>query len=156
MSPRRIVAPPDQAALVETLRRALLEDGSKCLALGSQTSKSPCFRTKGLGVLLSAFDRVERVGPNTVRLGSGVILSDLLSVFGGPKVSHCRRLANGAAKRWVVQFQRARMAALTRMAPYALGHGRHLYECAWRRWPVRRGERTFEHLLPSFGLRASP
>ncbi|MEE2789556.1 MAG: FAD-binding oxidoreductase [Myxococcota bacterium] len=151
MSPRRVETPRNRDALVELLRAAVVDDGGQCLALGSQTSKSPCFKTRGLGVLLSEFNVLERRGPFSVRVGAGTILSDLLVFL------RAEGLALPTIGEWSGQTVGGAISTGTHGGSYRYGSLCSSVESATvmnaegEVHTLRRGEANFSHLLPSFG-----
>ncbi len=56
-------------------------------AVGSRTSKSPCFETRGSEICLPSFSHMERISDSRVRAGAGVILADLLAFLRREKLA---------------------------------------------------------------------
>ncbi|MBL4636494.1 MAG: FAD-binding protein [Kofleriaceae bacterium] len=120
-------------------------------AVGSRTSKSPCFKTEGCEIDLAAFSEMEHLGDGRVRVGAGVILDDLLTYLA------LHKLALPNIGEWAGQtiagvistgthggsYEHASVCAAVTKLSLIDGMGElRIFE---------RGDPGFDLLLPSFG-----
>ncbi len=124
---------------------------SELRAVGSRTSKSPCFETQGSEINLRNFSKMERIGPTQVRVGAGVVLSDLLNFLGA------ERLALPTIGEWAGQTIAGVISTGTHGGSYR--HGSVCTSVAkvvfidgtGKERSLSRGDKNFDLLLPSFG-----
>lgn len=120
-------------------------------AVGSRTSKSPCYQTEGCEIELSAFTQLEHLGEGRVRAGAGVILSDLLSFLS----------AEGLALPTIGEWAGQTLAGVVSTGTHG-GSYHHASVCSsvtkitlvdarGESSSFKRGDPEFELLVPSFG-----
>ena len=137
-------ATDDVARVVRSLKH------NSC-AVGSRTSKSPCFETDGTELRLDHFEQLVMTGENLVRVGAGVTLNRLLDFLSR------QGLALPTIGEWDGQTVGGAISTGTHGGSYRYGS---LIDSVMEAELItgkgdvktyRRGTKGFQHVLPSFG-----
>ena len=137
-------ATDDVARVVRSLKH------NSC-AVGSRTSKSPCFETAGTELRLDHFNQLAMAGENRVRVGAGVTLNRLLDYLSR------HGLALPTIGEWDGQTVGGAISTGTHGGSYRYGSlidsvmEAELITGKGEVKTYRRGTKGFQHVLPSFG-----
>ena len=137
-------ATDDVARVVRSLKH------NSC-AVGSRTSKSPCFETAGTELRLDHFNQLAMAGENRVRVGAGVTLNRLLDYLSR------HGLALPTIGEWDGQTVGGAISTGTHGGSYRYGSlidsvmEAELITGKGEVKTYQRGTKGFQHVLPSFG-----
>lgn len=152
MSPADRGPPEHRAPRDEAQLAALIAGRARLLAVGSKTSKSPCFEADELELRLDHFQRLEvDRAEGVVRVGAGVTLRALLDAL------NANGLALPTIGEWAGQTIAGAISTGTHGGSYVYGsvvtsvRAVRVIDGLGDIREVRRGEPDFEHLIPSFG-----
>jgi L-gulonolactone oxidase len=141
-------SPPSRESLARLVEQCT---AGELRAVGSRTSKSPCYETQGSEISLPSFSHTERISGTRVRAGAGVILGDLLEFLRREK------LALPTIGEWAGQTLAGAISTGSHGGSYK--HGSLcssvakvvLVDGLGQERSFERGDADFDFLLPSFG-----